>query len=103
MTAVRRSSSSTAARPGGLGGTDIYVSELLPNGTWGPASLVAELSGPSNEQHPSIRFDGLEMFFFSPRPGSLGGPDVWAATRRTGVRSLVHAGEPGANRQQRPR
>ena len=24
------------------------------------------------------------MFFFSPRPGSLGGPDVWSATRRTG-------------------
>jgi len=72
-----------SARPGGLGGTDIYVSELFPNGTWGPASLVVELSGSSNEQHPSIRFDGLEVFFFSPRPGSLGGPDVWAATRRT--------------------
>ena len=70
-------------RPGGLGGTDIYVSELSPNGTFGPASLVAELSSPSNEQHPSIRFDGLEMFFFSPRPGSLGGPDLWVATRKT--------------------
>ena len=72
-----------STRPGGLGGTDIYVSELFPNGTWGPARLVVELSSPSNEQHPSIRFDGLEVFFFSPRPGSLGGPDLWAATRRT--------------------
>jgi hypothetical protein len=72
-----------SARPGGIGGTDIYVSELFPNGTFGPASLVVELSSPSNEQHPSIRFDGLEVFFFSPRPVSLGGPDLWAATRRT--------------------
>lgn len=72
-----------SARPGGLGGTDIYVSELFANGTWSPARLVVELSSPSNEQHPSIRFDGLEVFFFSPRPGSLGGPDVWAAMRRT--------------------
>ena len=70
-------------RPGGLGGTDIYVSELSPSGTFGPASLVAELSSPSNEQHPSIRFDGLEMFIFSPRPGSLGGPDLWVSTRKT--------------------
>src|SRR5687767_1039310 len=70
-------------RPGGLGGTDIYVSELSPDGTFGPASLVAELSSASNEQHPSIRFDGLEMFFFSSRPGSLGGPDLWVATRNT--------------------
>jgi len=70
-------------RPGGLGGTDIYVSELSPEGTFGPAILVEELSSTSNEQHPSIRFDGLEMFFFSPRPGALGGPDLWVATRKT--------------------
>jgi hypothetical protein len=72
-----------SARPGGIGGTDIYVSELLPNGTFGPASLVSELNSPGNEQHPSIRFDGLEVFFFSPRPVSLGGPDLWSATRQT--------------------
>ncbi len=71
-----------SARPGGIGGTDIYVSELF-NGTFGPASLVAELSSPGGEQHPSIRFDGLEIFFFSDRPVSVGGVDLWAATRRT--------------------
>ena len=59
-----------SARPGGIGGTDIYVSELFPNGTFGPASLVVELSSPGDEQHPSIRLDGLEMFFFSDRPVS---------------------------------
>jgi hypothetical protein len=72
-----------SARPGGIGGTDIYVSELFPNGTFGPASLVTELSGPGVEQHPSIRFDGREMFFFSDRPVSVGGVDLWSATRNT--------------------
>ena len=42
-----------------------------------------ELSGPGQEQHPSIRFDGLEIFFFSDRPPSQGGVDVWSATRRS--------------------
>ena len=72
-----------SSRPGGVGGTDIYVSEHLPNGTFGPASLVVELSGPGQEQHPSIRFDGLEMFFFSDRIPSQGGVDVWSSARRS--------------------
>ena len=72
-----------SARGGGIGATDIYVSEQFPNGTFGPASLVPELSSPGLEQHPSIRFDGLEMFFFSDRPGGFGAVDLWAATRGT--------------------
>ena len=71
-----------SGRPAGVGSTDIYVSERFPNGTFSPAHLVAELGSPGMEQHPSIRFDGLEIFFFSDRPGTLGVVDVWAATRR---------------------
>jgi hypothetical protein len=70
-------------RPGGLGQFDIYVSELLPDDTFGPASLVPELSSPLTEVDPSIRFDGLEVFFFSGRPVSFGGIDLWTATRGT--------------------
>ena len=69
-----------SARPG-LGATDIYVSDLLGDGTWGPASMVAELSGPGMEQRPSVRFDGLEIFFFSDRPGGVGSVDLWSARR----------------------
>jgi hypothetical protein len=72
-----------SARSGGIGATDIYVSEQFPNGTFGPAHLVPELSSPAMDQRPSIRFDGLEMFFFSDRPGSIGAFDLWAATRAT--------------------
>jgi Tol biopolymer transport system component len=69
-------------RPGGPGSNDIYVSELLPNGSFGPANLVADLSGAAGDFRPSVRFDGLEVFFFSNRPGSLGF-DLWTATRET--------------------
>jgi Tol biopolymer transport system component len=67
--------------------TDIYVSELQPDGTFGNARLVSELNSPQADQRPSIRFDGLEIFFFSNRSGSmvdaLGSPsfDIWVATR----------------------
>jgi hypothetical protein len=70
-----------SGRPGGIGATDIYVSERFPNGIFGPAHLVAELSSLALEQRPSIRFDGLEIFFFSDRPGSIGAFDLWSATR----------------------
>ena len=69
-------------RPGGPGLNDIYVSQQLRNGSFGPASLVAELSSLADDLRPSVRFDGLEVFFFSSRPGSLGS-DLWTATRET--------------------
>jgi hypothetical protein len=65
----------------GLGGADIYLSEQLIDGSFGPAVLVTELSSPLNDNDPSIRHDGLEIFFQSNRLGSLGGGDLWVATR----------------------
>jgi hypothetical protein len=65
----------------GPGGTDIYVSVLLPDGTYGPRALVTELNSAANDRQPSIRRDGLEMFLASDRPGTLGAIDLWVATR----------------------
>ena len=70
----------TSDRPGGPGAFDIYMSVLEPNGVFGPATLVAELSGAASDQRPSVRFDGLEIFFHSNRPGSAG-TDLWVSTR----------------------
>ena len=70
-----------SARPGGSG-TDIYVSEQMGDGSFGPATLVPELKSAQNETDPSIRNDGLEIFFHSNRTGSLSTAfDVWVATR----------------------
>jgi hypothetical protein len=60
---------------------DLRVSDRQPDGTWGVARLIPELSTSSSEQKPSIRSDGLEIFFHSDRPGTLGGGDLWVATR----------------------
>ena len=77
-----------------LGGNDIYASALQPDGTFGPAQLVFEVSSLYNDQHPSISRDGLEMYFMSDRPGSTPNPDsgvsgppgqpsldIWVSTR----------------------
>jgi Tol biopolymer transport system component len=74
-------------RTGAPDSNDIYVSQLLQllpdRVSSGPASLVAELNSDTGDFHPSVRFDGLEVFFFSNRlPGSLGN-DLWTATRET--------------------
>jgi WD40 repeat protein len=72
-----------STRPGGLGGigTDIYVSQFV-NGAFGPAILVPELSSPQLDARPMPRFDGLELFLGSARVGTLGGLDLWVATRK---------------------
>lgn len=71
-----------SARTGGLGAADIYLSEQLADGSFGPAVLVTELSSSVNENRPSIRHDGREIFFQSNRLGPFGAnADLWVATR----------------------
>ena len=66
-------------------GNDIYASVLQPDDAFGVATLVAELSTPSVERQPTVRRDGLEVFFASnrPGPGAVGGLDLWVSTRAT--------------------
>ena len=75
--------SSNRADPGNPAAVDIYVSDQMPDGTFGPARPVHELSSPQTEPGLSVRFDGLEVFLFSARPGGRGGFDLWTATRET--------------------
>lgn len=64
-----------------LGG-DIYVSEQGADGTFGPATLVAELSTPFGDQRPSVAHNGVEIYFHSDRPGSAD-QDIWMSTRES--------------------
>jgi len=71
-------------RPGGLGDTDLYMSELQADGSWGPSAAIPGLSSTAADNRPTVRHDGLEIFFYSARTGGLGGStDLWTATRDT--------------------
>ena len=50
---------------------------------FGEGIAVAELNTAFRETRPAVRRDGLEIIFTSNRPGSLGGVDLWTATRPT--------------------
>ncbi len=67
----------------GQQGSDIYMSTLQPDGTFGSATLIDELSTTSIERRPYVNRDGLEMFLTSDRPGTLGGLDIWVSTRES--------------------
>ena len=52
------------------------------DGTFGPRTAVSELNTGASELRPNVRTGGgLEIVFDSDRPGGLGGPDLWFATR----------------------
>lgn len=86
---------SSSRLSGGPG--SIFVSEQAADGSFGPAALVFELSGLGNTRRPSIRHDGLEIFFGSERPGIPNSQDLWVATRETvfdAWSAPIHLGSP---------
>jgi WD40 repeat protein len=68
-------------------GGDIYVSAQAADGSWGPGVPVVELNSAASEQRPSVGHSGLDIYFFSDRPGSLPDQtgalttDIWFSTR----------------------
>ncbi len=82
-------SRSSGAVPG-----DIYVARGVAGLGFGPAAPVAELNdAAANDIQPNVRKDGRELVFSSNRAGTLGGQDVWVATRR----SVHHPWSPPVN------
>ena len=68
-------------KPGGYGGTDLYVSRLLPNGKWGPAqNLGPTINTKYDEDFPNISPDGNVLFFSSKGHSGMGGYDIFRAT-----------------------
>lgn len=72
-----------STRPGGMGSQDIYQVELRRDGTFGPVEPVVELNSPWFDNRPAVRFDALELFMFSNRPGTVGDQDLWVSTRNS--------------------
>ncbi len=69
-------------RVGGMGGTDIYVCRKTPSGAWGiPMNLGKEINTAQNEDFPNISPDGKELYFSSTGHSSMGGYDIFKATK----------------------
>ncbi len=66
--------------PGGYGGTDLYVSRILPNGEWGPPqNLGPAINTIYNEDFPVLSSDKKVIYFSSKGHTSMGGYDIFKA------------------------
>jgi len=70
-------------RPGGFGGSDIWVStRATTSDPWScPVNLGSSINTAGTEQRPALSFDGRSLYFFSDRPGGFGATDLYVSTR----------------------
>ena len=73
----------SSARPGGPGDFDIYKSERLFGGAFGPPVLVPEPNTTLKDASLTIRTDGLEMILDYSFTTNFGDGDFWVSTRET--------------------
>lgn len=65
-------------RPGGLGGSDIYVSRLQENGKWSdPENLGPGINSSADEQCPFIHADNQTLYFTSSHWPGYGDDDLF--------------------------
>ena len=67
----------TIGREGGPGGWDVWES-VREGQAWG-AAHPAGFDSPDKDFDPAFAPDGKGVYFFSNRPGGLGGDDIWFA------------------------
>jgi len=59
-----------STRPGGLGGSDLYISFQERNGAWGePKNMGPGVNSPASDYTPMLSPDGKYLFFTSGREG----------------------------------
>jgi len=76
-------SSDVTGRPNGVGGQDLWVSTRpTTSDPWSePVNLGPGVNTASFDGAPALSFDGTTLYFFSNRPGGLGGNDLYVTTR----------------------
>ena len=72
-------------RPGGYGGSDIYVSRRLSNGLWSePENLGPSVNTSGDEGCPFIHADNQTLYFTSNGHAGFGGDDLFLVRREPG-------------------
>jgi len=73
----------------GMGGLDIFLSRMQPDGTWGkPVNLGYPINTHKSENSLLVSSDGNLAFFASDREGGLGGLDLYSFELYDAVRPL---------------
>lgn len=68
-------------KKGGIGGTDLYYCNKLPNGKWGETrNMGPEINTKFDEDFPNLSPDGSTFYFSSKGHSSMGGYDVFKAS-----------------------
>ncbi|MBC8033145.1 MAG: PD40 domain-containing protein [Chitinophagaceae bacterium] len=69
-------------RPGGFGGSDIYVTRRMPNGRWTAAENLGPIvNTPGNEGCPFMHADNHSLYFTSDGHLGYGGDDLFMVRR----------------------
>jgi outer membrane protein OmpA-like peptidoglycan-associated protein len=67
-------------RPGGSGGTDLYICRRSGgSGDWSAPEPLRAFNTPADEMSPSLAADNTTFYFSSNRPGGQGGYDIYAS------------------------
>jgi outer membrane protein OmpA-like peptidoglycan-associated protein/tetratricopeptide (TPR) repeat protein len=73
-----------AREDGGFGGSDIYVSYIMPDGKWGPPmNMGPEINTPSDETSPFIHADNQTLYFTSEGLPGYGAADLFLVRKGT--------------------
>ncbi len=71
-------------RPGGLGGSDLYITHLAPNGEWTvPRNLGEQINTGFAEETPFIHPDGRTLYFTSNGHVGMGQKDIYITRKDT--------------------
>ena len=85
LSADKQSLYFASRRPGGFGGSDIYVSRMQANGKWGdPINLGPEINSGTDEQSPFIHADNQTFYFTSNYWPGYGESDLFISRRGPG-------------------
>lgn len=77
-------------RVGGLGKSDIYISQRNPDGSWGPPRNAGPMINTTgNESCPFIHADNQTLYFTSDGHPGYGGDDLFMAIKDTGNKWLA--------------
>ena len=71
-------------RPGGFGGTDLWITKKDDNGNWSrPLNLGSNINSSSDEMAPFIALDNKTLYFSSNGKPSVGGFDIFISQYST--------------------